>query len=401
MTSNALVLRYAKSVSGRHDKTLGGAMHRPFRFLAAVLAACVVLGSAISMSLAHAQGEAGTSSQSRRTSHPSADTAVALSPQQRGALARRFVLKWGDHVRRVYGVPVGAWSARMVSTFAAADPANFRNALQRETFEGAIAELMGSGHRLSDAEAIARLTQASLTPAALSPGDLGAKTLGSTLNDLVFTPVQPCRVVDTRIAGGAIAANASRSFFAVVGNPGDNFVSQGGSNTNCGVAQVGASAVALNVTAVSPNAAGFATVYPHLTSAPLAASINYTAGAIVNNSVIVRIPNPLADRDFSIFTFAQSHYVVDIVGYFSPPEATALQCVLTNQVDAVIPVNGSATVLSAACPAGYTKVGNSCDTTSSFAYLTISGIGGCQARNTSGSIQNLSSIATCCRVPGR
>ena len=65
----------------------------------------------------------------------SAQTAAPLSPKQRGALARLFVLRWGNHVERVYDVKVGVWAQRMVPTLASADATNLRNALSRATFE--------------------------------------------------------------------------------------------------------------------------------------------------------------------------------------------------------------------------------------------------------------------------
>lgn len=86
-----------------------------------------------------------------------ANAAAPLPPKARGELARQFVLRWGNHVERVYDVKVGIWARRMVPTFAAADPANFRNAMKRATFEGAVAELMGQGFRLGDQRAVQRL----------------------------------------------------------------------------------------------------------------------------------------------------------------------------------------------------------------------------------------------------
>ena len=89
------------------------------------------------------------------------------------------------------------------------------------------------------------------------------------------------------------------------------------------------------------------------------------------------------------------------MGYFAPPQATALQCLQSSLATVDIPSNGGATVFSPACPPGYTKISTSCDTTSSLAFLTIAAIGGCQARNTSASVQQLNAQSTCCRVPGR
>ena len=247
----------------------------------------------------------------------------------------------------------------MVPTFVAADPANFRTALKRETFEGALAQLTGTGHRLADAQVVDGFARASSARGLTTKtaAEVGAKTLGSTTGDLVFTAVTPCRIVDTRVAGGAIGANNSRNFLGLAINAGANFTSQGGSATNCDVAAVGASAIAINVTAVTPTGAGYATVYRSGDARPLAASVNYTAGAIVNNSVVVGVPNPLALTDFTIYTFAQSDYVVDIVGYFSPPQATPLDCISTGTpASFTIPAHSTNFFNNPACPAGYKAV---------------------------------------------
>lgn len=335
--------------------------------------------------------------------------ADALTPAERGALTRQFVLKWGGYVQRVYDVPVREWAGRMVPTFIAADPANLRNALARDTFEGALSELTGTGHRLSDEDVIDRYANAAADLSTQEAKAIGTQALGSTTGDLVFTAVTPCRIVDTRVAGGPIAANSSRDFLGVATNFAQGFVSQGGSATNCNVDAVGASAIALNVTAVTPGGAGFATVHKFGESRPLAASLNYTAGAIVNNSVVVGIPNPLSTRDFIIYTFAQANYVVDIVGYFSPPQATNLQCTQTSLNSFNIPANTTTFYNNAACPAGYSNVVPYCYTDAAGVYSKGSGVNGntvgqttfCAWQNTSASTQQVFGGAICCRIPGR
>ena len=47
--------------------------------------------------------------------------------------------------------------------------------------------------------------------------------IGSLSSDLVFTPLTPCRIVDTRVAGGTIPALATRGFKAW----GTSFAAQG------------------------------------------------------------------------------------------------------------------------------------------------------------------------------
>lgn len=224
--------------------------------------------------------------------------------------------------------------------------------------------------------------------------------LGSLTADVVFTPVPPCRIVDTRVFGGPIAADGGRSFVAVNAN---SFASQGGAASNCGTLGLSATAVAVNVTAVAPEAAGWTIVYPFGTVQPTASSINYAAGAVVNNALTVQVPNPFAIRDFTIFSKARSHYVVDIVGYFAPPVATALQCATITGATTQIPANSSGTALAPACSAGYTQTSLNCDTFSFF--LSLSGQRAntreCYFRNTTAGPLGAEASVTCCRIPGR
>lgn len=311
------------------------------------------------------------------------------SPAERAQLARQFVNKWGPYVQRIYGVKTATWARRIGPSLGTVDGDNLRNALNRDTYEAAMAELTGDGSRFTDTQMKSRL---------MATG--GEKVLGALGNDVVYTPIQPCRIVDTRsTAAGAIAANSTRSF---VGVNASNFTSQGGSSTNCGTLGLSATALALNVTAVTPGTAGYATVYPFGTAQPTTASVNYTAGAIVNNAIIAQIPNPLSSFDFTVYTFAQSHFVVDIVGYFAPPVATALQCQDTaNTTVANIAAGGTANANAPACPTGYTQTATNCETSSWLMPIVFSHAGTCSARNNDATPQDLRASRTCCRVPGR
>lgn len=327
-------------------------------------------------------------------------TVAALSPKARADLTRSFVRRWGMHVERVYDVRVGIWASRMVSTFVHADAENFRNALKRATFEGAMAELGGQGLRMSDQRAAQLLARASLA----APADLRVKVLGSLEGDLTYTPMQPCRIIDTRnTVQGPIAAGGTRAFLAIAGT----YAAQGGSATDCGTTGVVPSAVALNVTAVRPDRGGYATVYPSGTTAPTTSSLNYTASAIVNNAIITKVPNPLASTDFDIFSFGQSHYVVDIVGYFAPNKATALECTTVTSSQ-VVDNNVGFLFTSAACPTGYTMTGHGCMSNTfegvawgNMALEQNANMPNCAGTNRSGSTVTIRSNTRCCRVPGR
>jgi hypothetical protein len=76
----------------------------------------------------------------------------------------------------------------------------------------------------------------------------------------------------------------------------------------------GVSAVALNITAVSPSAAGFATVWPCDVGRPDASNLNFVAGGVVANGVIAPVG---ASGRVCFFTNATTHFLVDIAGWFA------------------------------------------------------------------------------------
>lgn len=222
---------------------------------------------------------------------------------------------------------------------------------------------------------------------------------GDLTADLVYTPVAPCRIADTRATtAGAISANSFRSF---VTTNSTSYTSQGGLNTNCGTLFLSPTVVMIVATAVKPTAAGSATVYSFGTAQPTATSLQFAAGAIAVNTLAVQIPNPLSSYDFTVYTTAQAHFVFDIVGYFAPPIATALQCVPTANSELSVASGGLGNVTAPACPAGYTETGTNCEATSWFMPIVSSKTGNCSARNGDTVSATLRASRTCCRVPGR
>lgn len=323
-----------------------------------------------------------------------------MTPSERGAMTRAYVLKWGAYVQQVYKVPVGVWAKRMVPTFVHADADNFRNALKRTTYEGASAALSGAGMKVSDDQVIDTMARSSLVPASAK---IVANALGTAASDLVYTPITPCRILDTRVAGGPLGGGFSRDFNAVVGS-GGNFGSQGGSATDCGAVAAGQAAVVINLTAVTPSGAGFATVYPYGATRPLASSVNYTAGAIVNNTVVAKLPNPLTTRDFSIYTFATSDFVADIVGYYSAPQATALECITVSGTAVSVPASTYGYGFGVSCPVGYgsTNAGFQAAQKVVMAdgYMGPTS-GNFFVYNLDANAQVVTPWVHCCRVPGR
>ncbi|MFT6436106.1 MAG: hypothetical protein ACJAVI_004163 [Candidatus Azotimanducaceae bacterium] len=79
-------------------------------------------------------------------------------------------------------------------------------------------------------------------------------------------------------------------------------------------------AVALNVTVVSPDAAGFVTVYPCDVERPLASNVNFVAGQVVPNGVIAPVS---ANGEVCIYSLAPTDVVVDLAGWFPGGAFTA------------------------------------------------------------------------------
>jgi hypothetical protein len=302
---------------------------------------------------------------------------------ERAQWVYRIVAKWGGHVQEAYRTDPRRWADSMGPAFARAPLPALRKAAEARSFAA-----------MNDA-----LLAASAPAAALAPTG-GAKALGDPDRDLVYVPVTPCRILDTRIVGGPIPANSFRDFDLtdVV-----RFAPQGGDTSNCNVGDKGSfAAAALNITVVSPNMAGYITAFPYLASQPTAATINYVAGDIRNGLAIVRLDQTSAAYEFSVYSFAQTHLVADIVGYFREPEATALECVTvsTPETSAI----RSLILESPACPAGYVIMSGGCDTnatihTSSTGNTTHQ-CGVWYPGSTTASLR-VTARARCCRIPGR
>lgn len=121
-----------------------------------------------------------------------------------------------------------------------------------------------------------------------------------------FTAVNPGRVLDTRNGTGRAGA------IGPVGAGQSIDVSVTGL---AGVPAVGVSGVALNVTADSPTAEGYLTVWPTGEGRPGASSHNFVPGLTVANLVLAKVGT---GGQVSIFNSAgTTHVVADVVGYFS------------------------------------------------------------------------------------
>ena len=309
----------------------------------------------------------------------------------RGQAAGDIVRTWAGYVRSVYGTAPTAWARDMQSTFATADVRNLQRAAKMTTFEGMMSALMGQ--RTSDEKIIDQFARAEGALAEVL-------RLGSPTEDLVYTAVAPCRVLDTRLAGGALAAGETRNFSSSA----PNFTNQGGAASDCTI-PANASAVVMNVVTVAPASVGYLTVFPFGTPQPLASSLNFIVGRDTSNELIVKQAMGQV-FDFSVFTASQAHVIADVAGYFMAPFATAVECVTVDGPQANnLPISPVTLLPAAMCPTGFEVTGGGVRGTGEISvhgsYPVAVGSGWtAEAHSGSGDV-DANAVARCCRVPGR
>jgi uncharacterized repeat protein (TIGR01451 family) len=131
------------------------------------------------------------------------------------------------------------------------------------------------------------------------PGAADATTFSPATAALGFYTLPPCRAVDTR--GGTTLAGGTARTVALAGT--------------CGV-PAGARAVAGNFTVVNPTAAGFLTVFPTGTPAPLTSTLNFSRGQTRTNNAVFALSGGKLDAKAGLLGGGQVDLVLDVVGYF-------------------------------------------------------------------------------------
>ena len=123
--------------------------------------------------------------------------------------------------------------------------------------------------------------------------------------ELLFYPVTPCRVADTRRAqdefgGPEMTAGTTRSFTVPA--------------SGCHIPS-NAAAYSLNVTVVPDGALSYLTAWPTGSPRPQVSTLNSFDGAVVANAAVVPAGTGGA---ISVFVTNQTHVILDIDGYFAP-----------------------------------------------------------------------------------
>ena len=328
---------------------------------------------------------------------------LAYVEDNREAVIYDIVARWRETMDARQGTE--GWAEELFAALESAQAEKLLAASQARTYDEVGAALFGRWQG-PDAQVLA-------------PGDVPA-AFGSTSTDLVFTPLTPCRIIDTRTATGGFAGrigpNNGKEFQVNLAD----FSAQGGVSSSCGIpTSLEVSAVVINVASTDQTGSGHIRVIPTGGGLPTAALLNYTMGVNISNAAISASAVAAGDDIFIYSGVSESHVVVDLMGYFAAPNMTLPDNFITS-VTTSVPSGDSITYYTPPCPTGYRLVGGGCgkaifNSTLSFVASrpangeSVSLISGantgdrwlCMWQNDMLTAQDVSGNAICERIPGR
>lgn len=140
-------------------------------------------------------------------------------------------------------------------------------------------------------------------------GDTSTATTSVTTQGSDYTPYGPTRILDTRKGTGVakaapVPANGTVRL-KIAGN---------------GSIPSNVTAVALNITVVSPTRSGYAEVYPDGSPRPAVSNVNFGPGQTIANSIIVPVTDGYVDLVNA--SAGSTELLADVTGYFSQVAAS-------------------------------------------------------------------------------
>lgn len=235
--------------------------------------------------------------------------------------------------------------------------------------------------------------------------------LGNIDQDLIFVPITPCRIFETRTqfgGTGPIAAGTTKHFII---SKADSYASQGGSTTNCGLGAATVNnnfaAAAINLTAISgATSYSWITAFQFGTTMPLASTLNFgTAQNDVRTvATVVKLnTDPAVTTQLSINATQSTEVIGDLVGYYSRPRGTNLACSNPPETTLLVAPGVLGTLPIPACAAtnSYSSIGGYCytDGAEMLAYSGAQG-GECKMKNMGATSATITAGRRCCGVPG-
>ena len=225
--------------------------------------------------------------------------------------------------------------------------------------------------------------------------------LGDGIN-LVFTPIPPCRIADSRNStDGILIANTARNYlnFAASGQGGD-----AGCNNTTGIPGIvngTTGALALTLTVANTTSGGWLQVAPIGTAFTTSAANWTTVGAVIANSTVLKTSGGGADFKAVVSGGGNAHLIIDLLGFYLPSEPAALVCTTVSGTSTAVGANARDVFMSGGtCATGTTAVSAAFSTGSSDLVLADSSTTFCRVSNLSATATTATCNTTCCRIPG-
>jgi hypothetical protein len=252
--------------------------------------------------------------------------ALASLPVAASAGAADTLLTIDQHRPQVIERIVDAWGARLAQSASPLSIDELRARLQRlradRLLDASVADSPGALRAVVDGDVVAK------------PTDAATKALGDNTIDTVYTPVTPCRLVDTRGVFAAVyQGNGAPSYFPMpfAGNEIRSYVLKGGNNTCLSQlpAALHPSAVQLQVFGMPTTSnSGDIEILPFGATFGSTATMVYIA-SIAFNTVSTAVGVNVENNEISVqVRGGGAHVAIDVVGYFraaSDPTSLTLQ----------------------------------------------------------------------------
>jgi hypothetical protein len=285
---------------------------------------------------------------------------VAKIDQDKEAFIREFMTAWTPYVNRS---PLFSNFAKELLPLArAATPWTLYAASLVGDYNGMVQVLRGEVRAGKVINALSA-PQPKTSPASAlrvgSPSPIPF-ALGATTSQLVFTPITPCRIADTRGSGartGILLGGVPRTFDLTT----DAFLKGQGGSTSCpGLPAFSYYGWSVNATVTGYSTSGYLQAYPFGGSVPATSLVNFGPAlpAIANSGTMTGCYG--CGDDINILVSAPAHVILDVYGYYELPTGYATGAIAITQVAgtlATVAAGAYSYVPGGSCPAGTTVIG--------------------------------------------
>lgn len=255
--------------------------------------------------------------------------APVATPLDRTPLVAEILSTWRAEIS-ARGMDVGAWENDIRQALATRNDGQLLALRKATSYDSLVRQLGGSVAPGMTSVPVAGGKRSSLS-SARTP-----LVVGDSTQDLVYVPITPCRIFDTRFGSGAgkIAAGATKAFYTNSVSAGSTaFLAQGGDASLCTSIPFDPPAVMITLTTVNEEATGFLTAWPYFDPYPSTSHLNWTTNVAIANTTSV-LTCYSCGLDINIAVSAKTNVLGDVVGYFEqavlPPAGRAYAAVSTS-----------------------------------------------------------------------